>query len=168
MPILGPVQRRSENKHGLINTYRNRTWLLDLANKVPPSTQLHGFDTTGIYYPHTSFLAPNMSLGLMDIMNGPPQELLEKYDIVHIRFFSSEVHGTNPKGMLDNCLKILSKRLHLLPKLVFDMCSSTEPGGYIQWDEFNTIESKIVSSQDHNMGSVNRLAQYTGNSDRYQ
>lgn len=46
-------------------------------------------------------------------MNGPPPHFWEKYDIVHIRFFTSKEHGTKPAGVLRNCLKLLSKRLHL-------------------------------------------------------
>lgn len=122
--------------HDLIDAYQNRIWLLDVASKLPPSSQLDGFDITNIHFPHQDFLYKNMSLGVMDIMNGPPQQLLEKYDIVHVRFFSSQEHGTNPAGMLKNCLKILSKRLHLV-SILFLTCFLPQN----QEDIFNGMNS---------------------------
>lgn len=52
---------------------------------------------------------------------------------------------------------------------VFDMLSSTEPGGYIQRDEFNSIVNRIiVLPRAISTTSVKRLIKYVGNNDRYQ
>lgn len=82
---------------------------MNLANVLPASTQLDGFDVKDVHYPHEDYLDFNVTLGVMDIMDGPPQHLHEQYDIVHIRFFSFEKHDINPQRMLINCLKVLSK-----------------------------------------------------------
>lgn len=160
---MGREQRRSEIINELIETYRNRAWLVNLANLLPSSTQLDGFDVKDIHYPHKDYLETNVTLGIMDIMDGPPQHLHEKYDIVHIRFFSFEKHATNPKGLLINCLKLLSKELHLIPNFLLT-CASTEPGGYIQWDEFDAVKSRVISSPNAiRTGDVESLNGYVGN-----
>lgn len=125
------------------------TWLLDLAKYLPPSAQLDGFDITDLHYPHKGFLFENISLGIMNVMNGPLPHLWEKYDIVHIRFFTSKDHGTKPAGVLKNCLKLL------------------KPGGYMQWDEFDAKGSKILVAKDAiHTSHVNTLAQQIGNYDQ--
>lgn len=160
---MGREQRRSKAINELIETYRNRAWLLNLANLLPSSTQLDGFDVKDIHYPHKDYLDTNVTLGIMDIMDGPPEHLHEKYDIVHIRFFSFENHATNPKAMLINCLKVLSKEFHLIPNL-FLTRATTEPGGYIQWDEYDAVKSRVISSPNATRtGDVARLSGYVGN-----
>lgn len=58
-------------------------------------------------------------------------------------------------------LKILSKRLHLIAELDFDLLSSTEPGGYIQWDEFVTEASRLIHPGINGPGNyVHMLADY--------
>lgn len=47
------------------------------------------------------------------------------------------------------------------------MHSSTEPGGYMQWDEFDAKGSKILVAKDAiHTSHVNTLAQQIGNYDQ--
>ncbi|TVY84819.1 N-methyltransferase tcpN [Lachnellula suecica] len=97
-------------------------WLLDLAQQVPDSTQLYGFDISDSQYPHEEHLPRNVHLSVLDHLSpNPPIELQGIFDVVHLRLFLGNVPGGDPTGFLKHALKLL------------------RPGGYIQWDEFDPL-----------------------------
>ena len=60
-------------------------------------------------------------------MTEPPRDLLETYDMVHVRLFLAVIDNNDPTQILDHCFKLL------------------KPGGYLQWDEYDLQASEIVS-----------------------
>ena len=80
-------------------------------------------------------------------MNEPPADLVGKYDVVHIRLFISLVTNNDPRSLLDFCCKILSEKT---PPLSWKLELSDrvlEPGGFLQWEEFDIYSQKVVSAQ---------------------
>ena len=90
-----------------IDSY-NSAWLLDLAKDLPSSFQLDGFDISACGFPQTEWLPRNVSLQALDASKEPPEHLLGKYDIVHLRLFLIVVDGNDPKPFLNHCVKLLS------------------------------------------------------------
>ena len=63
-----------------------------------------------------------------------PEHLLGKYDIVHVGLVVLVVEYDNPLPVLDNLLSLLSAST--VPSLLFHAnLPTSEPGGYVQWDE---------------------------------
>ena len=83
-------------------------WLLDLAKDAHPSTLLDGFDISASGFPHQSWLPSNISFSILDSLKEPPEELLEKYDFVHLRLFLIVVNENDPTPLLRHCMKLLS------------------------------------------------------------
>ncbi|KAF7945522.1 hypothetical protein EAE96_010289 [Botrytis aclada] len=93
-------------------------WLLDIARTLPPTVELYGFDISSAQFPHPNYLPLNVKLEIMDSLHvGPPEELLESFDVVHLRLWLGVVMNGDPSAILTHALKLL------------------RPGGYIQWSE---------------------------------
>ncbi|KAI4124251.1 MAG: hypothetical protein LQ338_004909 [Usnochroma carphineum] len=95
----------------------NGNWLLDLAEIVPSGWKLYGFDIARENFPAKDFLPENISFHVQDAFEEPPTDLIEKFDIVHIRAFVLLVKGGDPNPLFSNLIKML------------------KPGGYIQLDD---------------------------------
>ncbi|UKZ82806.1 hypothetical protein TrVFT333_010604 [Trichoderma virens FT-333] len=61
-------------------------WLLDVATQVPPTVQLDGFDISDEQFPHKSNVPDNVNFRITDALSKVPDDLLGKYDVVHIRY----------------------------------------------------------------------------------
>ena len=105
-----------------------RIWLLDVANQVPRTSQLDGVDISFNQCPPREWLPKNVTLRLADVFREPAEELIEKYDVIHIRHFICVVKGDDPSKLLQNLLRML------------------KPGGWIQWDEWNVFERHFTKS----------------------
>ncbi|MCJ1355331.1 MAG: hypothetical protein MMC33_005322 [Icmadophila ericetorum] len=92
-------------------------FLLDLADSLPPSTQLHGFDIDLTQCPPKPWLPANVNLRTLDVYDEPSEDLSEQYDIIHIRFFLCVIKNNDPTLILQKMLRML------------------KPGGWIQWVE---------------------------------
>ncbi|CAD6580719.1 MAG: hypothetical protein ASARMPREDX12_000249 [Alectoria sarmentosa] len=103
-------------------------WLLDLAKDLPSSIQLDGFDISASGYPQVEWLPQNVSLQALDASKEPPEHLVGKYDIVHLRLFLIVVNENDPKPFLNHCMRLL------------------KPGGWLQWEEYDQNTQKIVTS----------------------
>ncbi|KAJ0375158.1 hypothetical protein COL922a_014199 [Colletotrichum nupharicola] len=53
----------------------------------------------------------------MDSFGDVPEELVGKYDVVHLRLWCCVVTGGNPSKLIQGAMRLL------------------KPGGYLQWDE---------------------------------
>ncbi|KAI4127985.1 MAG: hypothetical protein LQ338_002952 [Usnochroma carphineum] len=62
---------------------------------------------------------PNIRFRLYDVREEPHEDMLEKYDIVHVRHLNLVIKNNDPTTVLDHLLKML------------------KPGGYLQWGEFD-------------------------------
>ena len=49
-----------------------------------------------------------MSLQALDASKEPPEHLVGKYDIVHLRLFLIVVNENDPKPFLNHCMRLLS------------------------------------------------------------
>ncbi|KAI1124964.1 S-adenosyl-L-methionine-dependent methyltransferase [Nemania abortiva] len=92
-------------------------WLLDLAQELPSTVQIHGFDISNKQFP-PSFLWPgNVSFSLLDSLDEPPPSLTEQYDVIHVRMWASNLRSKDAGILIQNVRRML------------------KPGGYLQWEE---------------------------------
>ncbi|TEY77513.1 hypothetical protein BOTCAL_0054g00290 [Botryotinia calthae] len=105
-------------------------WLLELSQKVSPNVRLHGFDISNELFPAKEYLPSNMNLEILDAFGPLPEHLKGKFDIVHIRVFTIVVKGGHPGVLLDNLIAML------------------KPGGYLQWDEFDSASFSVHSPNE--------------------
>ncbi|KAM3070445.1 hypothetical protein ACMFMG_010269 [Clarireedia jacksonii] len=94
-------------------------WLLDVARELP-NAQLHGFDIDIDQAPHKGWLPSNVDIKYWDIFDDLPDEIVGKYDLVHVRLLGLILDGG--------------------PQKLFKML---KPGGYIQWDELNCSDMNV-------------------------
>jgi len=119
-------------------------WLLDLASCLPKAIQFHGFDISLLQCPTSQWLPSNVFISKLDIYDEVPEELVGKYDVIHIRFFMCVIKNANPEPVLDSLVKML------------------KPGGWIQWTELDPyslkLETASLSTQanmEHNISLLN-------------
>ncbi|KAL7912417.1 S-adenosyl-L-methionine-dependent methyltransferase [Trichoderma velutinum] len=92
-------------------------WLLDVASQCAPTVQLDGFDISDNQFPHNSALPKNVTLSIMDAFDQVPEDLVGKYDVVHMRLWSCIVRNNETNHLIHHATQLL------------------KPGGYLQWDE---------------------------------
>ncbi|KAI9812639.1 MAG: hypothetical protein M1827_004628 [Pycnora praestabilis] len=103
-----------------------------MAQKLPASTCLEGLDVSVDQVPPTGWLPHNVSFRKFDIFDDVPEDLVEKYDIVHVRHLILVVKDNNPLPVLRQLLKLL------------------KVGGYIQWGEVDLSNRKTVKTHSDN------------------
>lgn len=82
--------------------------------------QLDGFDISFSAAPPSAWLPSNVTLRHLDIRaKDIPEDLVEKYDIVHIRAFAFVLQDPEILQVLQNLAKLLSIII------LYKMCSST-------------------------------------------
>ena len=131
-------------------------WLIDVARELP-SAQLDGFDISTDQYPSSAWLPSNILLRQLDIMESIPGNMEGKYDIVHVQLFLCVIQK-DPIAVLKELLKMLSKPmsevLHsstkwpaALPNHLYlaNHVLMAEPGGYLQWVEYDPTTFEVVS-----------------------
>ncbi|KAJ5720084.1 hypothetical protein N7493_006962 [Penicillium malachiteum] len=103
----------------------NGIWLQDFARGKPPSTELHGFDISLDQVGPKAWLPANIHMHVWNIFDDVPDEFIGFFDIVHVRLITVVVKNNDPRPILANLRKLL------------------RPGGYLQWDEVDTIGCAI-------------------------
>ncbi|KAI1360913.1 hypothetical protein F5Y08DRAFT_316201 [Xylaria arbuscula] len=97
-------------------------WIFDLV-KSPEvnglNIQFHGFDISKALFPHGAWLPKNITLGISNLLEEPPQSLHGKFDAVHMRLVCSLIGSGSPKPIIRHIKMLL------------------RPGGYLQWDELD-------------------------------
>ena len=86
----------------------NGIWLLDLARNLPCTAQLDGFDISLDQCPVSQWLPPNIAMHTWNVFEDPPQELLQAFDVVHVRLITFIIKNNDPRPVLSNLHKILS------------------------------------------------------------
>lgn len=143
----------------LIEVLRGHSsWLFDVAQQLPPSSQFKGFDISEAQFTQKEWLPSNISFHIQDATRAPPQHLLEQFDIVHLRLFLAVVDNNDPTIILDHCLKLLSQgkpfvKAQTSHELIENFVS--EPGGYLQWDETDSDKTEVVGT--HDVGSAHNF-----------
>ena len=76
-------------------------------------------------------------------------QFVEYFDVVHVRLITVVVRENDPRPILSSLAKLLSKStlfqyvLICEAQLTRDYFCHAEPGGYLQWDEVDTIGCSI-------------------------
>ncbi|KAI0419308.1 S-adenosyl-L-methionine-dependent methyltransferase [Xylaria grammica] len=94
-------------------------WLTDMSTRLPPTTQLDGLDISLKSTPPGQWLPPNVTFRLWDVKQAVPEDLVEKYDVVHVR------------------LLIFVLRDDEIPVVLQNIMSLIKPGGYLQWEDID-------------------------------
>ena len=84
-------------------------WLVDLARRSPSKWQFHGVDVAKVQSPAKEYLPKNVSLKVLDVLGRIPDELVEKFDVVHTRAFATIVKNSDPMPLLKNLVRMLSR-----------------------------------------------------------
>lgn len=88
---------------------QDRIWLVDLANYLPPSARIDGFDVDLTQCPPKEWLPLNVSVHNVDCLAPLPPHLLGTYDIVHVQLFHLAVHNNDPGPIIQNLVRLLSE-----------------------------------------------------------
>ena len=91
-----------------------RIWLGELSRELPPSTHFDGFDISDAQYPPQNWYGPKTKLQKLDIFKPLPEELVGKYDVVHLRFFMTIAKDSDIGVALGNLRRMLSMFFLLL------------------------------------------------------
>lgn len=83
-------------------------WIGELTRELPQA-HIDGFDISEDQYPPMEWYGPNVSLGKLDIFKPLPDELKNKYDVVHLRFFMTVASDDNVQTVINNLKGMLSK-----------------------------------------------------------
>ncbi|KAI0120232.1 S-adenosyl-L-methionine-dependent methyltransferase [Hypoxylon sp. NC0597] len=102
-------------------------WLRDLASQLDASAELLGLDTDITQAGPPEWLPVNMSLREWSVFTDVPDDLIAKFDIVHLRLFCWVIKD-DPEPVLKNLIKLL------------------KPGGYLQWSDVDVQSMQIVTS----------------------
>lgn len=105
-------------------------WLMESRSLFPPTAKLDALDVDLSCAPHPKWLPSNMSLRQWDMLSDVPEDLVGTYDFVHVRLILLVIKDSNPTKLINNLFKLL------------------KPGGYLQWDELDVDNKKIVKVND--------------------
>ncbi|MCJ1252157.1 hypothetical protein MMC30_009396 [Trapelia coarctata] len=106
-------------------------WLTDLLHHVASTAQLDGFDVDTSQAPPQEWLPANVKIRKWDIFTEVPDELVEQYDVVHVKMWVLVVKG-DPTPILRNLRRML------------------KPGGWLQWGELDTASIRILKTTPSN------------------
>ena len=128
---------------------------MEVAYFVPKSIQLVGLDIDIHQAPPLEWLPSNVEVRQWDVFSEVPRELFETFDVVVARDLVLLVQDNDPRLLLRNLLKLLSA--YNLPHVrqqrshgrtfcspVQRLTCVLEPGGYLQWGEWNAAETRIM------------------------
>ena len=90
-----------------------RIWLLEFANQHPGAAQLDGLDISLDQVPDKEWLPSNVSFYRYGIYDEPPNDLVEKYDIIHVRHLIPVIKDNDPTEVIRNLLKMLSTFVYI-------------------------------------------------------
>ncbi|KAI0872117.1 S-adenosyl-L-methionine-dependent methyltransferase [Hypoxylon argillaceum] len=90
-------------------------WLLDIAESLPSTCQLTGFDISSSAFPPSQTWPPNVSFKIQDMYIPFPGSDIGAYDVVAVRFVSSATTRAEWSRAIENLIKLL------------------KPGGWLQW-----------------------------------
>ena len=102
-------------------------WLIQVARQMPAAT-LYGFDINLTQTPPMEWLPSNVRLVPWNVFNEIPENMLGRFDIVHVRLLILVVQNSDPRNIIRNLVKML------------------KPGGYLQWDDLNYPDTHVETA----------------------
>ncbi|KAB8276274.1 hypothetical protein BDV30DRAFT_246578 [Aspergillus minisclerotigenes] len=114
----------------------NSIWLTDLAKRLPQTVQLDALDISFEATPPAEWLPSNVRTLVWDVKTDPPEDLVDIYDIVHIRHFTLVLLEEEVESVLARLLKLL------------------KPGGYLQWVEVDMNSWHILKTKPENQSDA--------------
>jgi SAM-dependent methyltransferase len=116
-------------------------WSLSLSQTLPPGCRIEAADISLAQAPPRPWWPSNVTFRTLDIFEDPlPEELVGRYDVVHIRLFVFVIASGNPLPLLKNLMRLL------------------KPGGYLQWQEYdNTQLRTLIASPEHKVTALRSL-----------
>lgn len=97
-----------------------------MARVLPSSAKLEGLDIDLTQCPPVEWAPPNVSYRQNDALAPVPQDMLSRYDVIHLRHFVTAVRGSDAMKLLDNLVSML------------------KPGGWIQWSEWDIGTRNLI------------------------
>lgn len=96
-------------------------WLTHLQERLPASVSLEGLDVSFDATPPPQWLPGSIKLRHWDVKSDVPEDLIDAYDIVHIRNFTFVFEEKDIPVVVKNIMRILSMffyrvRQHTLSK----------------------------------------------------
>ncbi|KAK1243048.1 hypothetical protein MKX08_005860 [Trichoderma sp. CBMAI-0020] len=116
-------------------------WLLDIARQVPSTVQLDAFDISDKQFPHKDSRPDNISFRILDAFSQVPDELVGKYDVVHLRLWCCIVRDCKTAALIQHATRLL------------------KPGGYLQWDEADLSKMHIKGAEAEAVAALQRTVQ---------
>ncbi|KFZ25185.1 hypothetical protein V502_00317 [Pseudogymnoascus sp. VKM F-4520 (FW-2644)] len=92
-------------------------WLYEVAQHLSATSQLDGFDISPSQFPDPKDTPSNMTFRVQDLLQPFADELLGKYDVIHIRFMCFALSRNEWEQAVKNLVALL------------------KPGGYLQWGD---------------------------------
>jgi SAM-dependent methyltransferase len=94
-------------------------WLRELAKTLPPSAELAGLDYDPSKFPEPEKLPSNVKLSFANAFEPFPEELRNRFDVVHLRYFIYAMKRGQGTPFVENILSLL------------------RPGGWLVWVDIN-------------------------------
>ena len=88
-------------------------WAFDMTDNVAGTVQIEGLDIDLSKTPPRWWLPSNVSFKKFDLLNEVPDELIKRYDIVHVRYIVPLVQDAKFETILGRLSSMLSKAVHL-------------------------------------------------------
>lgn len=85
---------------------------MEAAEDYPNAESLDGLDVALHQAPSQHLLPKNVHFKYLDMQEDIPAEFVGRYDLVHARFLLGLVKDNDPVPLLQNLLKLLSKKQH--------------------------------------------------------
>lgn len=82
---------------------------MDLAENVPSSIQLHGYDISEKQFPPRCLWPKNLTLSLLDSLQVQQPIQTDGYDVIHLRMWASNLRATDVNILIRNVKRMLSK-----------------------------------------------------------
>lgn len=98
-------------------------WLTDLSSQLSPTTRLDGLDVSFQAVPPVEWLPSNVGLRYFNIKEPVPEDLVGKYDVVHIRHLSLVLRDDEISNAVGNVAQMLSRARYHPPTLRDYSCS---------------------------------------------
>lgn len=83
-------------------------WLFDVRESVDPSARLVGLDISFDAAPPTDTFPSNVSFRHWDVNQDFPEDLVQAFDVVHVRFFAFVLMNDQVQPVVERLFKMLS------------------------------------------------------------